>query len=677
MEGGSQNAYNIGIDLGTSSCSVSVFCDDKVTVIPIDNGAKFLPSYVYFRDGIVSVGRVAMMNARKEPKRVIHGMKRMLGLMYDDPDFQRDLKNYEFETRRSETGNIEIVVDGCTYTPVQVTAFLIAHIVNRASQYLKGPINEAFISVPAYYNNVQRNDTINAGLIAGLQRVHLVSEPVASVISYGIMNSSQKEMALVFDFGGGKLDVEVVGISNYQYTVMSSMGDYHFGGDEITALLLEEVVKAFSSQFGLDIRSSRADFMRLFLEVEEAKVSLSYSDSYDIDEEDLMGEEFHFSVTRALMERLCRDVFGKCMKVVQDTLAAGDMRNEDITKVLMVGGSSNIPYLRKKMTDLFGDRVVACAEAGEMVSNGAAIMAGVSHDVQEKGFDFQIAMYTTTHNRGNEKWSSKSLTVNDITPMNLGVRVSSGALSSIIPALSNVPCAMRKRYQIHRDYQPFIRIKVYQGNNPLVADCKLISDIRMDLKKPGRVSETMVDVEFALDSNSTLFVKATEVSTGDQIEKVMDMGTQVLKEEQVNSMRESLQTTIIASERKEKLDLAKLNFQKYINQVSSYLNSLPDDDEVKRKKQLVRELKGWLQESSSLTVEDITEKQNELKRVIYGHCLCLLNLHSFEIGAISGMGSLCYSFSIGYGRNHSEKWNRDDCYRNRTRVEKSRCPIYF
>ena len=612
--------------MGTSSCSVSVFCDDKVTVIPIDNGSKFLPSYVYFGDGIVSVGRVAMMNTRKEPKRVIHGMKRMLGLMYDDPDFQRDLKNYEFETRRSETGNIEIVVDGCTYSPVQVTAFLIAHVVSRASQYLQGPINEAFISVPAYYNNVQRNDTINAGLVAGLQRVHLVSEPVASVISYGIMNSSQKEMALVFDFGGGKLDVEVVGISNYQYTVMSSMGDYHFGGDEITALLLEEVVKAFDGQFGLDIRGSRADFMRLLLEVEEAKVSLSYSDSYDIDEEDLMGREFHYNVTRALMERLCRDVFDRCMKIVRDTLAAGDMRNEDITKVLMVGGSSNIPYLRKKMTDMFGDRVVACAEAGEMVSNGAAIMAGVSHDVKEKGFDFQIAMYTTTHNRGNEKWSSKSLTVNDITPMNLGVRVSSGALSSIIPALSNVPCTMRKRYQIHRDYQSFIRIKVYQGNNPMAADCKLISDIRMDLQKPGLISETMVDVEFSLDSNSTLFVRATELRTGNEIENVMDMGTQVLTEAEVNSMKQSLHMTIVASERKEKLDLAKLGFQKYINQVSSYLNSLPDDDEVKRKRQVVIELKSWLQAGSSLTVEAINEKQNELKRVIYGHCSCLLNL---------------------------------------------------
>lgn len=611
----SENTYNIGIDFGASSCQVAVYTNDKVSAIPLDDDDTSIPACVYFGDNSILVGREAVLKEQTEPKRVVRGIKRILGLLYDDPEFQRDLPSYQFETRRSDRGNIEIVVNGTVYTPTTVAAYIIAHLVLRASENLRGRITEAYISVPAFYNNVQRNDTIYAGYIAGLERVHLVSEPLATSIAYGTIRQMRKDMLMVFDFGGGKLDIQVIQLMNNEYTVMSSMGDHHMGGNDLTENLFQEVVKAYNGMYSEDLSKSYEDYSRLYQAVEDAKIALSTTDHYEIDEEDLLGHDFIYEVTRRDFEHANRGVFARCRQLVEECLEAGRLLQSDITHVYLTGGSSNVPYIQSMLQEIFGDRVVVSTDTNYMVAFGAAIMAGVSMDVAEKGFDMQISMYTTTRNRGNDTLTQSPLRINDMTAMDLGVRVSSGKLSVIIPRLVDIRSRITKRYRAHKDNQKYFSIRVYQGNDELAAKCKLISEVRLDIANRGRAEDTMLDITFQLDSNLTLSVSAIEVSTGNSVEKVVDMGSQAMTENEMAVMRSTLQQTMIQSEQDQQVALKKDAFIKLLNYYQRYLETCPDDEVTTQRKAMLQEYRNWVESPYlATTLEELEEKEDWLKR---------------------------------------------------------------
>ena len=611
----SENTYNIGIDFGASSCQVAVYTDDKVYAIPLDNDDNSIPACVYFGDHTILVGRDALLKEQTEPKRVINGIKRILGLLYDDREFQRDLPSYQFETRKSDRGNIEIVVDGAVYSPTTVAAYVIAHLVRRASVYLKAHIAEAYITVPAFYNNVQRNDMIYAGYIAGLEKIHLVSEPLATSVAYGTIRSVRKEMMLVFDFGGGKLDIEVIQIMNNEYTVMSSSGDSHMGGDDLTKNLFEEVLKEYNQMYNEDLSRSHQDYSRLYQAVEDAKKILSTVEMYEIDEENLLGHDFIYNVTRRLFENVNREVFARCKRLVEECLEVGHLYCEDITHVYLTGGSSNIPAIHSMLREMFGERVSVTTDTSLMAACGAAIMAGVSMDVMEKGFDMQISMYTTTRNRGNDTLAQNPLRINDMTAMDLGVRVSSGDLSVIIPRLFSIQSRVKKQYRAHKDYQKFFCIKIYQGNEKKAADCKLINEIRLDIATPGPASQTLLDITFQLDSNLTLSVSAVEVSTNKSVEKVVDMGSMVLTQKEMESMRSSLHQTMIVSERNQQVELKKDAFIKLLNYYQRCVDSYPDDEETTQKKQLLNEYREWVvNPGTNTTLEELEEKEEWLRK---------------------------------------------------------------
>lgn len=611
----SENTYNIGIDFGASSCQVAVYTNDKVSAIPLDDDDTSIPACVYFGDNSILVGREAVLKEQTEPKRVVRGIKRILGLLYDDPEFQRDLPSYQFETRRSDRGNIEIVVNGTVYTPTTVAAYIIAHLVLRASENLRGRITEAYISVPAFYNNVQRNDTIYAGYIAGLERVHLVSEPLATSIAYGTIRQMRKDMLMVFDFGGGKLDIQVIQLMNNEYTVMSSMGDHHMGGNDLTENLFQEVVKAYNGMYSEDLSKSYEDYSRLYQAVEDAKIALSTTDHYEIDEEDLLGHDFIYEVTRRDFEHSNRGVFARCRQLVEECLEAGRLLQSDITHVYLTGGSSNVPYIQSMLQEIFGDRVVVSTDTNYMVAFGAAIMAGVSMDVAEKGFDMQISMYTTTRNRGNDTLTQSPLRINDMTAMDLGVRVSSGKLSVIIPRLVDIRSRITKRYRAHKDNQKYFSIRVYQGNDELAAKCKLISEVRLDIANRGRAEDTMLDITFQLDSNLTLSVSAIEVSTGNSVEKVVDMGSQAMTENEMAIMRSTLQQTMVQSEQDQQVALKKDAFIKLLNYYQRYLETCPDDEVTTQRKAMLQEYRNWVESPYlATTLEELEEKEDWLKR---------------------------------------------------------------
>lgn len=614
-----ENKYNIGIDFGSSNCQVAVYVNDKVSLIPLDGNDLSIPACVYFGDNTILVGREAMLKEQTEPKRVVRGIKRILGLLYDDPEFQKDLSTYQFETRKTAEGNIEILVGNVAYTPTTIAAYIIAHLVQLASEYLKAQINEAYIGVPAFYNNVQRNDMIYAGYIAGLEKVHLVSEPLATAIAYGTINQTRKDMIMVFDFGGGKLDIQVIQIMNNEYTVMSSAGDHHMGGDDLTENLFQEVVKAYRSLFDDDITKSYQDCSRLYQAVETAKRDLSIADHCEISEENLFGRDFIYDVTRQNFELVNRGVFARCRQLVEECLEAGRLVNKDITHVCLAGGSSNVPAVQAMLRSMFGDRVITGLDTSIMVSCGAAIMAGAGLDVEEKGFDMQIAMYTTTRNRGNDTLRQNPLRVNDMTAMDLGVRVSSGRLSVIIPRLVDIHASCTKHYCAHKDYQKYFSILVYQGNDPLVANCKLISKVRLDITNPGLAKDTILDITFRLDSNLTLSVSAVEASTNKRIDRVVDMGSQVMTQDQVEFMRSSLRQTMARSAEDQQVELKKDAFIKLLNYYQRSLDAYPSDEVSVQRRKLLQEYRDWVNNPQRpLKLEDLVEKEEMLKRQMNG-----------------------------------------------------------
>ena len=604
--------YNIGIDFGTENCTVSVFADNRVRSIPIDCGKKVLPSYIHIGDDAISVGRVAEMKKKTEPNRVIYGMKRMLGHTYDDVKFQDYVKNAPFEVKKSDNGNILLSVKGeyetFEYSPIELTAHVLSQAIGSAQEYLDGPISEAVITVPAYFNNVQRNDLINAGIVAGLEKVHLFSEPTAAAISYGLINPSETDMVLVFDLGAGTFDVSVIEVVGKTYTVMSCSGDSHLGGDDLTDLLMDTVVEDFQKAFGLDVRASAVDYVALRDAVNDAKESLSMVESVDIDEQ-IMDHEFHYVLTRASMELRCKPFFDRCMAKVDEALQRVFLSDDDITHVLMVGGSTNIPYLRNRIIERFGKKRVAMGiNSVEAVSQGAAVIAGLSRDVVEKGFDFQVAMYTTTHNRGNTDSNMSKLQVNDITPMNIGIRVSNGELSTIIPANSSVPCRMRKEYQAHKDGQKRLKFRIFQGLEKMAKDCTMVSEVVVNIDNPGKAEDTRVEVTFSLDSNSTLYVEAMEMRTMKTVSKVVDMGSQVLDRESVYKMQNSLRQSIMKSSVFNKMEMERTKLQKQLGIARMRLDAL-DGPEAEMKKQQLQELIAWMKATPRPSAEELEAKK--------------------------------------------------------------------
>ena len=611
--------YNIGIDFGTSNCVVSVFENGRVRTIPIDNGKKVLPSCVYVGDKATVVGREAQRKQTQEPKRVLCDVKRLLGCVYSEDCFQKLLPSLPYSVKRTDSDGIMLCVETKNgvreMSPVEAAGTILANVVSNASDYLKGPINEAVITVPAFFNNVQRNDMINAGLVAGLQRVHLFSEPTAAAISYGLINTCESELLLVFDFGAGALDVSLIQITGRTFTVIGSSGDSHLGGDDITEILVEEAARSFQETFGKDVRSSASELQKLREAVEEGKKALSSVESYDVDEQ-LLEEDFHYRMTREGLERSARPLLERCLAKVEEVL--GLMSNCDamLTHVLLVGGSCNIPFLRGRLTDRFGKkRVVLSANAAEAVSQGAAVIAGVSRDVTEKTFDFQVAMYTTTHNRGNDTSAMSQLQVLDITPMNIGIRVSSGRLSTIIPASSSVPYEMHKEYQAHRDGQTRMKFRIFQGLAEMADDCKLINELVVPIETPGPISETVVEVTFSLDSNSTLYVKAVEQRTMKTISRVLDMGSQALDRDTVYRMRDAVAETLRTSKAVQKAELERSKLQKTLAQSQVLLESLPTGPDIERKMEALKQHREWLNAHEDVALEEYVEQRqlvNEL-----------------------------------------------------------------
>ena len=496
----SEKSPPIGIDLGTTYSCVAVMNNGKVDVIPNEMGERTTPSMVAFTESGTLIGDSAKFQITKNPLNTIYNSKRLIGRKYDDPEIEKDKELYPFQIIKANNNQPKIRVkvknNYQDYLPEQISSMILSKLKNQASNYLEKTVTDAIITVPAYFNDAQRQATQDAGKIAGLNVLRIINEPTAAAIAYGLDKKfSTNEKVLIFDLGGGTFDVSVLELSNDIFEVLATKGDMHLGGEDFDNLLLEYCIQEFKNQNNLDIKSNLRSLKRLKNACEKLKRDLSSTLEATIDIDSLMnGIDFSIKITRADFESLCMDLFNKCIKISESVLEEQNINKNSLNEIILIGGSSRIPKIIELVKTAFnGKEPNRNINPDEAVAYGAAVQAAIvgrMDDVEDL-----------------------DLVLLDVTPKSLGIKVIGDKIAIVVPKYSKIPIKKVEKFCTIDDYQESVVFDVYEGE--FIEDSKknyFLGSFHIEnlpLKKKGEVE---FDVTFEIDVNSILTVTAVETS---------------------------------------------------------------------------------------------------------------------------------------------------------------------
>ncbi|MCB9665385.1 MAG: molecular chaperone DnaK [Alphaproteobacteria bacterium] len=483
----------IGIDLGTTNSVVAVMDGDKPAVIVNDEGQRTTPSVVGFaKDGERLVGISARRQAVTNPENTVYSSKRLIGRRFDEA--KSDVERLPYTITKADNGDCRIRVQGKDYSPPEVSALVLQKLKLQAEAYLGQPVTEAVITVPAYFNDSQRQATKDAGRIAGLEVKRIINEPTAAALAYGMEKKSDETIA-VFDLGGGTFDISILEVDDNVVEVRSTNGDTHLGGDDFDDVVVDWLIGKFKADTGIDVRSQPMVLQRLKDAAEKAKVELSSATTTQINlpflTADASGPK-HLDVplSRAEFERMVTPLvdrtLGPCKKALQD---AG-LKPADIDEVILVGGSTRIPLVQKKVEELFGKKPNRSVNPDEVVALGAAIQGGIlSEDVTD-------------------------MLLLDVTPLTLGIETLGGVLTPLIERNTTIPVEKSQVFSTAADNQTAVDVYVFQGERPMARDNKLLGNFRLDGIAPAPRGMPQVEVSFSIDANGILSVSAKDKATG-------------------------------------------------------------------------------------------------------------------------------------------------------------------